>query len=304
MGMAAYTTFDGKVIRKSLASVNAESLILGEGGRAGDVKVGRLSTIVKPVSVPTDAPKSHAPMTYVVGDAENLRSISGKFTISEESIRWSNFGTLKLTTSDVKRGDRINIPPVNGVVVVVEPGDTEASLASYYHVDRQVIEDFNYLRSDHLIEGMLLVIPGARGPEFEKPAPVLSFATNPNPANTIISTLGGPGPGGYPNRFYYGYCTWYVASRVPGIPWLGDAGSWLNGAKAVGWSTGATPRRGAIRVSGESWVGHVGFVEEVYPDGTYLISEMNYQGWGTVSQRKLGPGANKDPSLTGFIYPP
>jgi surface antigen len=301
MGMAAYTTFDGKVIRKSLASVNAESLIIGQGGKAGDVNIGRLSTIVKPVSVPTSAPSSHSPLTYVVGDGDTLKTVSAKFAVTEESIRWSNFGSLKITTSDLKKGDVILLPPVNGAVVVVEPGDTADSLASYYRVDKQVIEDFNYLRSDHLIEGMQLVIPGARGPEFLKPAPVASFVQAPRTA-PITSTLGGPAPGGYPNRFFYGYCTWYVASRVPNIPWLGDAGAWLNGARSTGWATGDIPRRGAIRVSGESWVGHVAYVEEVYPDRSYLISEMNFQGWGVVSQRKLAPG--NDPALLGFIYPP
>lgn len=298
--VAGFTTFNGGDIKRSLASVNAESLINGQGGQYGDVKVGRLTTIVKPISVPSSAPKSHQPVTYLVGDGDNLKTLSSKFIVTEESIRWSNFGSLKITTSDVKKGDKVLIPPVNGVVVTVEPGDTLDSLASYYHVAQQDILDFNYLRSSNPIEGTLLVLPNATGPAFEKPAPVPVPATQPA-TTSLGGSVGGPSPGGFANRFYYGYCTWYVASRVS-VPWLGDAGAWLAGAQSVGWPTGSTPRRGAIRVSGESWVGHVAYVEEVYPNGTYLISEMNFVGWNIVSQRTLGPG--HDPELYGFIYPP
>jgi len=41
--------------------------------------------------------------------------------------------------------------------------------------------------------------------------------------------------------------------------------------------------------------GHVAYVEQVYADGSWLVSEMNYAGvngggWGRVSYRHVIPG--------------
>ena len=62
--------------------------------------------------------------------------------------------------------------------------------------------------------------------------------------------------------------------------------------------------RGAIVVFRIGWVGHVGYVESVSADGSFVISEMNYWyagsgGWGRVDQR---PVAADDQSVLGFIY--
>jgi surface antigen len=50
--------------------------------------------------------------------------------------------------------------------------------------------------------------------------------------------------------------------------------------------------------------GHVAYVEQVYGDGSWLVSEMNYYGdpgggWGRVSYRHVMPGSVP---LIGFIY--
>jgi surface antigen len=37
----------------------------------------------------------------------------------------------------------------------------------------------------------------------------------------------------------------------------------------------------------DDYYGHVGFVEEVYADGSVKISEMNTVGWGRVSYKTL-----------------
>ena len=50
---------------------------------------------------------------------------------------------------------------------------------------------------------------------------------------------------------------------------------------------------------GYSSDGHVGFVDSVNPDGSFVITEMNYGGWGRIDQRTIS--AN-DPSIVGFIY--
>lgn len=100
------------------------------------------------------------------------------------------------------------------------------------------------------------------------------------------------------NHFAYGWCTYYVASRR-NIPWFGNAGTWLSGARGAGFATGSTPQVGAIIVTAESRYGHVGIVESVNSDGTITISEMNYSGWNRVSSRTISTSYG---AIKGYIY--
>jgi surface antigen len=57
---------------------------------------------------------------------------------------------------------------------------------------------------------------------------------------------------------------------------------------------------GAIVVFRGGWTGHVGYVEHVNVDGSFVISEMNYGwGWGRVDRRTI---ASRDGAIIGFIY--
>ena len=106
------------------------------------------------------------------------------------------------------------------------------------------------------------------------------------------------GQGQWPNRFAYGYCTWYVANRRY-IPWLGNAIDWWPNARPYGYAEGQVPRVGAVMVTRESGYGHVAYVEAVNGDGSWTVSEMNFTGWNQVSRRTIRPG---QVSLVGFIY--
>jgi surface antigen len=106
------------------------------------------------------------------------------------------------------------------------------------------------------------------------------------------------GKGPWPNRFAYGYCTWYVANRRY-IPWLGNAIDWWPNARPYGYAEGQAPRVGAVMVTRESGYGHVAYVEAVNGDGSWTVSEMNFIGWNQVSRRTIRPG---QVSLVGFIY--
>lgn len=280
-----------------LGAINAEGLVVGQGGRVGNVSLGRFSTIVKPVSVPGAPRISHQPVTYTVGQNEDLNGIAGHFGVSVNEIRWSNSG---LTTTDaVHAGDKLVIPPVHGVVVTIKSGDSIGSIADAYKVDPASIADFNYIWDPtDLIPGMVVVIPGGQGPSFA-PAYV-----PPPPPRTYYSgaasaaSVGGPNGSLSGAGFPWGYCTYYVATRRP-IPWRGNAWEWWPNARAMGYAEGSTPRPGAVMVTWESGYGHVAYVEQVNPDGSWRVSEMNFVGFGIVSQRTIRPGTIP---LVGFIY--
>jgi surface antigen len=115
-----------------------------------------------------------------------------------------------------------------------------------------------------------------------------------------VGTVSGAG-----NGFSYGYCTWWVAHKRP-IPWRGNAYQWWWNARAFGFAEGPTPRAGAIMVmgiSGNSPQGHVGYVESVNPNGSFLVSEMNWWGvpgggWNRVDYRTV----TSMQGVLGFIY--
>jgi len=265
-----------------LGVVNAEGLTTGQGGTVDQVSLGRLGTIIKPMEVPNGPPVQHIPLSYTVADGDDLGGIATKFGVTQDDIRWSN---ADLTNTDrVKLGQVLTVPPIHGFVYTVKDGDTVQKLADTFRVDSVSVINFNYLRHDSVDPGSRLIIPGGVGPQlFPR-----RVSSDPPHLGTFAN-----------GRFYYGYCTWYVASRTY-VPWTGDAWAWFGNAKAMGYDTGQVPQPGAIMVTWESWVGHVAYVEAVNADGSFVVSEMNYRGWGIIDTRMLR--TNSVP-LIGFIYP-
>jgi len=282
-----------------LGTVDAQAVVATEGGTAGDVSLGRYSTIIKPVAIPATAPMSHKSFGYTVQAGESLATIAAKFHVSVSQIRWSN--TNLFSNDSVATGDQIVIPPIPGVVVTVKANDTLDALATKYQVDAQSIYDFNRLRSTDLVAGTTLVIPNGVGGAFPPP-----------PALYQLLMRSGTG-GGYPvkvlgcclgpyvaNGFPVGWCTYYVATKR-NVTWRGDAGYWYQNAAAQGYPVGPTPKVGSIMVTWESWAGHVAYVEAVNPDGSWVVTEMNWVAFDVIDERTIRPG-QLGARLVGFIY--
>jgi surface antigen len=107
--------------------------------------------------------------------------------------------------------------------------------------------------------------------------------------------------------YAFGYCTWWVSHKRL-IPWHGMAAQWWTLARAYGFAEGHTPRAGAVMVMGYGMAGasassgHVAYVESVNPNGSFVISEMNWYGsgggFGKVDYRTITSMAG----ILGFIY--
>lgn len=98
------------------------------------------------------------------------------------------------------------------------------------------------------------------------------------------------------NDYVPGQCTWYVANKRKTPLTLGNAGNWYSQAQSWGFLVGPVPKVGAAAVSTEGYYGHVAYVEEVYSNGTILISEMNWHGPYIVNNR-ITPASD-----WGYIY--
>ncbi len=100
------------------------------------------------------------------------------------------------------------------------------------------------------------------------------------------------------NGAYPGQCTQWVLYKTGLSGQWGNGGQYLSSARAKGYSTGMTPRVGAIAVFAEGYVGHVGYVESV-SGSTFTISEMNFAGKYVVDNRTL---STSYANLRGFAY--
>ena len=282
-----------------LGTVDAQAVVATEGGTAGDVSLGRYSTIIKPVAIPAAAPMSHNPFGYAVQAGETLSSIATKFHVTVSQIRWSN--TNLFSNDSVSTGDQIVIPPVPGVVVTVKATDTLDALATKYQVDAQSIYDFNRLRSTELTAGSALVIPNGVGGAFPPPPALFQLLARSGTGGGFSANVLGCCLGPYTaNGFPVGWCTYYVATKR-NVTWRGDAGYWYQNAAAQGYAVGPTPRVGSIMVTWESWAGHVAYVEAVNPDGSWVVTEMNWVAFDVIDQRTIKPG-QLGARLVGFIY--
>lgn len=253
-------------------------------------------------------------ITYIVQEGDTLSTIAEKFGIKTQTVLWAN--NLDYL-SVIKPGDKLTIPPEDGVIYTVKTGDTLLDIAVRYKADLDKIVAYNQLDANYIVEGQVLFIPDGIKPTPQPSTTYLastntSYSSNYSSArsssysststSTATANTSSYTPtiryGGGGNRFPYGYCTWYVAQRRGGVPWSGNAGAWLANARAYGYATGYEPVPGAIMVTRESWWGHVAYVESV-SGNMVTISEMNYQGWGIVSRRTLN---KNDWRIRGYIY--
>jgi LysM repeat protein len=279
-----------------LGPVNAEALAVGSDGSAGDVSLGRYSTIIKPLAIPIAPPPSHSPFVYSVQPGETLAMIAAKFKVPASQIRWSNSDLVSSET--VVTGENLVIPPVPGIVVTVKLGDTLDSLASAYQVDAASIADYNRLRDTHLAAGIVLVIPNGTGAAFPPPPARNLGRTGGAGSMPVVVVTCCLGP--YATTFPVGWCTYLPATKRK-VTWNGDAGYWYVNAQAQGYAVGPTPKVGAIMVTWESYLGHVAYVESVNADGSWTVSEMNYVAFNVIDLRTIKPG-QLGSRLIGFIY--
>ncbi len=101
-------------------------------------------------------------ITYTVQPGDTISSIAAHFGLSLDAVRWSN-PEIEYNPDDIYPGQVLRLPPLEGVVVEVRPGDTVEKLARRYNVPPDVIRTYapNRLQPPYtLTPGQLLIIPG------------------------------------------------------------------------------------------------------------------------------------------------
>ena len=228
---------------------------------------------------------------YTAEEGDTLSGIARRFGISLNTLIWVN--SLR-KNSVIHPGQKFTILPVDGLIHIVKKGDTLGDIAKRYKADQKEIADINgLLSSDEIFENQALIIPHGVMPSVSQ--------YKENSYNGLLST----------NDFYglsyhypYGQCTYWVAQKRAIPSNWGNAISWLDNAIKDGYSvckgSYCKPQVGAvISMKGNSWMGHVAYVEEIRGNRV-IFSEMNgWRGLGKADRRFLRIG---DPRIFGYIY--
>jgi len=235
---------------------------------------------------------------YEVEPGDSPGSIAASFGISTYTVLWAN----NLKVGDIiKPGQKLEILPVTGVKHITKATDTIESIAVKYKADQNEIALYNKLPAitdEALEKGKILIIPNGEKAAPLKPKPQIRSTGSKIVSSSKYNYTASSVSASKSRRFPYGYCTWYVASKVY-VPWNGHAKSWLTNARAYGFKTGSVPAVGSIVVTTENrWYGHVAFVEAVHGN-SITVSEMNYVGWGRKSVRTIPINSSK---IRGYIY--
>jgi murein DD-endopeptidase MepM/ murein hydrolase activator NlpD len=143
-------------------------------------------TLLKPVAVNTAVADGRDLMRiYKVRSGDTLTGIAAKFHISMMTLWWAN----NLKSKDALHlGQKIKIPPVNGLVIEVLATDTLASLAARYKVSAQDIVTTNGLEDQNLVVGQILVLPGANGQPIATRRAVRAPTRSPSPRHSVGPT--------------------------------------------------------------------------------------------------------------------
>lgn len=235
--------------------------------------------------------------SYIVLDSDTIGTLTSKFNITEETIKWAN----NLTSNTLTVGQTLQILPKDGVLYTVKAGDTVDSIATKYNTDKTRLVIYNDLDVSGLSEGSKIILPSATLPTEERPGYVAPV--------TYVYQYAGLGTG-------FGGNTWYISSGTPDGPYAhgnctlysynrrnqlglrvgslwGNASSWAYSARANGLTVDNTPSVGAIMQNG-GYMGHVAIVESIEASGDLKISEMNAYvsggGYNIVSGRIVPAG--------------
>jgi murein DD-endopeptidase MepM/ murein hydrolase activator NlpD len=166
-------------------------------------------TLLKPLAVDTTVSDASAKLiTYTVKSGDTLTGIARHFGISMMTLWWANH----LAAKDVLHvGEKLEIPPVDGLVIVVKAGDTLDSIAALTGMPANDIVAYNNLTDRTLVLGQVLIIPNAHGnPIAETPTRPVAV-TRPSSGSGHVKSpptyTGGvflwPVPGGYISQYYH-----------------------------------------------------------------------------------------------------
>jgi len=282
-GDIAFYNIDPEQASRTMTDINKYAVVVNPYDTG--VVLGSTDDIYAEKDETISTEKSQLEREYVVEKGDTITTIANKFGIHVATI---------LDRNNLKVDDIENIK--SGQTIIIPSKDTSDS--------KQWLADLNYKKEEER-KAAIALEQKKQAEALKKQQLALKAA---NDRNTVVRNTSSSrttaknnqvSSSRSSNTYAYGYCTWYAAQKRPDIPnRLGNGGAWYSNAQSQGLATGQTPQAGAVVVTGESWVGHVAYVESVNGN-TITVSEMNYEGWNKVSTRTINASAS---TIKGYIY--
>jgi murein DD-endopeptidase MepM/ murein hydrolase activator NlpD len=168
-------------------------------------------TLLKPIAVDTTVTDASARIvTYTVKSGDTLTGIAHKFGISMMTLWWANNLAAK---DQLHIGQKLQIPPVDGLVIVVKAGDTLDSISALTGMSADDIVAYNNLTDRTLVIGQVLIVPDAHGRPIPAPAtpkPVAAATGSSSgstkahgPATYSGGAFNWPVPGGWISQYFH-----------------------------------------------------------------------------------------------------
>lgn len=315
--VGALTADIGESVRIAIGGLNGQAELdglLSEETAADTSGYLEDATLYKPVAVDTSVHSaSEMLVRYTVKKGDTLTGIASRFGVSMMTVWWAN--KLK-SKDDLRIGQQLVIPPVNGLVVTVAVGDTLDTLAAEYKVDASDIVAVNTLEDTNLIVGQVLVMPGAKGDPIPTPKPAPRTQTSGGGGVGVAPKYSGGawawpvvGGGNYISQyFHYGHYGLDIAadygstvvSTRPGVVvsagWRSNGGGyqvWVNHGSgiytsynhlsavtvSVGQSVAKGQRVGRVGMSGWATGPHLHlevWIGTPWSSGAYRVNPLRY----------------------------
>jgi len=227
-------------------------------------------TIYKPVAVNTVVQDGKGLLqTYTVRSGDTLTGIASRYGVTMMTLWWAN----KLSSKDdLHVGQKLVIPPVNGLIVTVKDGDTLEALAASYKIDAAGVVAVNELDDPTLIIGQTLILPGAVGAPIPTPKPVARTSSGGGSSSCNCS-----GPSNYGG----GDFTWPVSG---GGNYISQYFHYGHYGLDIAADYGSTVRAAAAgRVTFAGWKNNGGGYQVWISHGSGLYTTYNHMSTVSVS---------------------
>ena len=203
---------------------------------------------------------------HEVKEGETASMIAEDYGISLATLQWAN-GLGSSTV--IKPGEKLKIPPVDGVIYTIESGDTLLDVVSKRKGDIDKVRELNEIGDDDLIAvGTTIIIPD--GQPYTPPPPPTTSSSG--------STSGSSGTTG-------GWTSVFNPSNQPSAPAASGQFGWPSASHDISqysrWGHIAIDIRGPMGTAIYASAGGVATLHSGGGYGNYIIVD-HQNGWSTL----------------------
>lgn len=177
-------------------------------------------------------------ITYKVKSGDNISRIAHKFGLKVSTILWANKKTSKQTLSV---GEKLIIPPTDGVYYTVKEGDTLGEIAKAHSIELTKIKAYNPVKNNVIRPGQEVFLPEATKRYIvQKRRPVLggTFIPGSQPVISVGSlSLMRPAKGILTQGYKPGHYAIDIASKLNTPIYAAEGGKVIK-SESSGWNYG------------------------------------------------------------------